>query len=54
MKIIDHIYINGEFVKPNGMEVRNLINPATAEMMGQVTLGNIKDTQDAIAPESYL
>ncbi|MRN52914.1 aldehyde dehydrogenase family protein [Paenibacillus monticola] len=49
MKIIDHIYINGEFVQPNGTEVRNLINPATAEIMGQVTLGNIKDAQNAIA-----
>ncbi|MDQ0888286.1 aldehyde dehydrogenase (NAD+) [Paenibacillus sp. V4I9] len=49
MKTIDHIYINGKFVKPRGNEVHNLINPTTKEIIGQVTLGNVKDTQDAIA-----
>lgn len=48
MKIIDHIYINGKFVKPNGTEVQEIINPTTNEIIGRVTLGDEQDTQEAI------
>ncbi|WP_447636554.1 aldehyde dehydrogenase family protein [Flavobacterium microcysteis] len=49
MKTIDKIYINGEFVKPKENQVFDLINPTTNQLIGQVTLGNKQDAQDAIA-----
>ncbi|MEZ0006636.1 aldehyde dehydrogenase (NAD+) [Flavobacterium sp. 28YEA47A] len=49
MKTIDKIYINGEFVKPKGNQVFDLISPSTNQLIGQVTLGNKQDVQDAIA-----
>jgi aldehyde dehydrogenase (NAD+) len=49
MKQINHIYVNGQFVKPHGKTVMDLINPSTKQVIGQVTLGDEKDTQDAIA-----
>jgi aldehyde dehydrogenase (NAD+) len=48
MKTIDKIYINGEFVTPEGTEYFNLISPTTNEKLGKVLLGNQKDTQNAI------
>jgi aldehyde dehydrogenase (NAD+) len=49
MKIIDRIYINGEFVAPHGGEVLELINPSTRMPIGRVTLGDEVDTRAAIA-----
>src|SRR3977135_4026525 len=49
MKTIDQIYINGKFTKPHGTEILELINPATRKAIGQVTLADEKDAQDAIA-----
>lgn len=49
MKTIDKIYINGEFVTPEGSEYFDLISPTTNEKLGKVLLGNKKDTQNAIA-----
>ncbi|QGQ97677.1 aldehyde dehydrogenase family protein [Paenibacillus psychroresistens] len=49
MRMIDHHYINGQFVKSNGTEMQELINPATKQIIGKVTLGNEKDAQMAIA-----
>lgn len=49
MKTIDKIYINGEFVKPKGNQVFDLISPTTNQLIGQVTLGNKQDVQDAVA-----
>lgn len=49
MKTIDQIYINGKFTKPHGTEILELINPATRKVIGQVTLADEKDAQDAIA-----
>lgn len=49
MKLINEIYINGEFVKPHGTETFDLINPSTQELLGQVTLGDVTDTRNAIA-----
>jgi len=49
MKTIDKIYINGEFITPEGTEYFDLINPTTNEQLGKVLLGNQKDTQNAIA-----
>ncbi|WP_343626084.1 aldehyde dehydrogenase family protein [Flavobacterium lindanitolerans] len=49
MKTIDKIYINGEFVKPKGNQIFDLISPTTNQLIGQVALGNKQDAQDAIA-----
>jgi aldehyde dehydrogenase (NAD+) len=48
MKTIDKIYINGEFVTPQGHEYFDLISPTTNEKLGRVLLGNKEDSQDAI------
>ncbi|WP_428230147.1 aldehyde dehydrogenase family protein [Flavobacterium sp.] len=49
MKTIDKIYINGEFITPQGTEYFNLISPTTNKKLGKVLLGNQKDAQNAIA-----
>jgi len=48
MKTIDKIYINGEFVKPHGTELFDLINPTDNTLIGQVTLGDEIDARNAI------
>ncbi|RYG57513.1 aldehyde dehydrogenase family protein, partial [archaeon] len=40
--------INGKFVKPHGTELFDLINPSNNQLIGQVTLADQRDTQDAI------
>lgn len=49
MKIIDKIYINGDFVTPHGTEISDLINPSVNQVIGHVTLGDVIDTRMAIA-----
>ncbi|MEA2668985.1 MAG: aldehyde dehydrogenase [Chloroflexota bacterium] len=49
MRSIDQIYIDGQFVLPNGQELFDLYNPATEEMIGQVRLGDEIDAQAAVA-----
>jgi aldehyde dehydrogenase (NAD+) len=49
MKKVNKIYINGEFVTPNGTETFNLVNPANNMKIGEVTLADEIDTQKAIA-----
>jgi len=49
MRTIETIYINGEFIKPEGSQLFDLINPTTNQLIGQVTLGNENDTRKAIA-----
>ncbi|MCD0463790.1 aldehyde dehydrogenase family protein [Flavobacterium sp. ENC] len=49
MRTIDKIYINGEFVTPKGKDRFDLISPTTNKKLGEVVLGNIEDTLDAIA-----
>jgi aldehyde dehydrogenase (NAD+) len=48
MKVIDTIYINGEFIKPHGTEVADLINPSTNEVIGKLSLGDEIDTRKAV------
>lgn len=48
IKLIDKVYINGEFVKPIGTERINIINPSTEKIIGQVVLGNEADAKKAI------
>lgn len=49
MRIIDTIYINGEFVTPSGKEHFELFNPATEEKIGEVRLADRTDARAAIA-----
>jgi aldehyde dehydrogenase (NAD+) len=49
MRNIDQIYIDGAFVTPHGTERLDLHNPATAQVIGQVQLGDEIDTRAAIA-----
>ncbi len=54
MKIIDTIYVNGEFVKPQGTETFNLVNPTTNQVIGKVTLGNEADEKMPSATQRKL
>ncbi|MDQ0595218.1 aldehyde dehydrogenase (NAD+) [Chryseobacterium ginsenosidimutans] len=49
MKRVNKIYINGEFVTPNGTEVFDLINPASNIKIGEVILADETDTKKAVA-----
>lgn len=49
MRMIDRIYIDGEFVTPHGDERFDLFNPATEEKIGEVRLGDAQDARTAIA-----
>ncbi|KQV89865.1 aldehyde dehydrogenase [Massilia sp. Root351] len=49
MRIIDQIYINGEFTTPHGTELADLVNPTTGQLAGQVRLGDVEDARRAIA-----
>jgi len=49
MNIIDQVYIDGAFVTPHGSDMFDLFNPASAEVIGQVRLGDAQDTRAAIA-----
>jgi aldehyde dehydrogenase (NAD+) len=49
MHTIDSIYINGQFIKPHGSELFDLINPTNNQVIGQLTLGDEEDTCQAIA-----
>jgi aldehyde dehydrogenase (NAD+) len=49
MRIIDKIYINGEFVTPHGTELFDLVNPSNGRLEGQVRLADVDDTRRAIA-----
>lgn len=49
MHYLDKIYINGEFVTPDGDEYFELYNPAMEEVIGKVRLANDVDAQRAIS-----
>lgn len=49
LRKIHHIYIDGQFVTPNGTELFPLVNPATEETIGEVRLADESDAQAAIA-----
>ncbi|MFR9794769.1 aldehyde dehydrogenase family protein [Streptomyces sp. MS06] len=48
MEQITSHYINGRFVPSHGQEVFDLVSPTTREVVGQVTLGDERDTRDAV------
>ena len=45
----EKFYINGEWVKPQGSETIEVINPATEEAIGTISLGNHADVDAAVA-----
>ena len=49
MRIIDRLYIDGQFVLPHGEEFGDLFNPATEERIGRVRLADAEDARRAIA-----
>ena len=49
MRLIDKIYIDGNFVTPHGTELFDLHNPATTQVIGRVRLANGEDARAAIA-----
>ena len=49
MRIIDRIYIDGQFVVPQGEEFGDLFNPATEERIGRVHLAGAEDARRAVA-----
>ncbi|WCK77982.1 aldehyde dehydrogenase family protein [Agrobacterium fabrum] len=48
MRSIEHIYVDGKFVLPDGKERLELFNPATEEKIGDVRLGNANDVNAAV------
>ncbi|MFF2323121.1 aldehyde dehydrogenase family protein [Agrobacterium sp. NPDC058088] len=49
MRSIEHIYVDGKFVMPDGNERLELFNPATEQKIGDVRLGNADDVNAAVA-----
>lgn len=49
MRSVEKIYIDGAFVTPHGAEMFAIHNPATAETIGHVRLGDVDDVRAAIA-----
>jgi len=49
MKLIDRIYINGEFLLPHGAELMELVNPVTGKPATMLRLADEVDAQRAIA-----
>ena len=45
----EKFYINGEWVEPQGSETVEVINPATEEAIGTISLGNHADVDAAVA-----
>jgi betaine-aldehyde dehydrogenase len=49
IKVHDRLYINGQWVKPNGVGMIDVINSTTEEVMGHVPEGSAKDVNAAVA-----
>ena len=48
MRILDKVFINGEFIAPHGTETMELKNPASGELITKVVLADEVDTRQAI------
>jgi len=48
MNELKKFYINGEWIKPSGNEVLDVFNPATNEVVSQISLGNSDDVDLAV------
>ena len=49
IKVHDRLYINGQWVKPSGVGMIDVINSTTEEVMGHVPEGSAKDVNAAVA-----
>src|SRR5262247_2939981 len=49
VKVHDKLYINGQWVKPNGAGMIDVINSTTEEVMGRVPEGAPEDANAAVA-----
>jgi len=48
MDRLQQFYINGAWVAPQGTQTLDLINPATEEALGVLSLGNAQDVDRAV------
>ncbi len=48
MKQLNKLYINGQWVTPSGSTTVDIINPASEQVIGQLTLGNTEDVELAV------
>jgi aldehyde dehydrogenase (NAD+) len=48
MRIVDTVYINGEFVIPQGDQWVEITNPATEEVIGRARMGDERDIDQAV------
>ncbi len=44
-----NFYIDGRWVTPHGTQTADVVNPATEQLIGTITLGNEQDVDDAVA-----
>ena len=49
MKVYDRLFIGGEWVRPAGDDVLDVISPATEELVGSVPEGSKADIDAAVA-----
>jgi acyl-CoA reductase-like NAD-dependent aldehyde dehydrogenase len=49
IKIHDKLYIEGQWVKPNGSSLIDVINSTTEEVMGRIPEGTPEDVNDAVS-----
>ena len=49
MKNLKNFYIDGRWVTPNSTTTLPVLNPATEEQVGTITLGNVTDVNIAVA-----
>ena len=48
MENLEKFYINGSWVIPNSTETMPVLNPATEQKIGRITLGNGTDVDQAV------
>ena len=49
MQQIDKIYIGGKWLKPSGSQSIDIINPATEQAIGTLSLATAEDVDTAVA-----
>ncbi|WP_432349998.1 aldehyde dehydrogenase family protein (plasmid) [Shinella yambaruensis] len=49
MKYLDHFYIGGKFVLPEGRAKRSVISPVTEKEVGIISMGTAEDVDSAVA-----
>lgn len=48
MKVFEHFYIDGQWVKPDGQDSWQVVNPATEAVIAQVPMGSAADVDRAV------